>query len=86
MPCPINATDAATHTNRDRAFAVTYAPPMNETAQILVRHHVDLKTFREEIVPACKPVVLKGLVEGLAGRAGGARISARARELPPAPR
>jgi len=36
---------------------------MNETAQILVRHHVDLKTFREEIVPACKPVVLKGLVD-----------------------
>ena len=35
---------------------------MNETAQILVRDHVDLKTFREEIVPACKPVVLKGLV------------------------
>jgi hypothetical protein len=36
---------------------------MIETAQILVRHDVDLKTFREEIVPACKPVVLKGLVK-----------------------
>ncbi|MEO8018097.1 MAG: cupin-like domain-containing protein [Pseudomonadota bacterium] len=35
---------------------------MNETAQILVRHNVDLKTFREEIVPACEPVVLKSLV------------------------
>jgi hypothetical protein len=35
---------------------------MNETAQILVRENVDLKAFREEIVPACKPVVLKGLV------------------------
>ncbi len=31
-------------------------------AQILVRHHVDLKTFRDEIVPACQPVVLKELV------------------------
>jgi hypothetical protein len=36
---------------------------MNETAQILVRENVDLKAFREEIVPACKPVVLKGLVK-----------------------
>jgi hypothetical protein len=36
---------------------------MIETAQILVRHDVDLKTFREEIVPACKPVVLKDLVK-----------------------
>ena len=34
---------------------------MNEPAQILVREHVDLKAFREEIVPACKPVVLKDL-------------------------
>jgi hypothetical protein len=36
---------------------------MNETAQILVRDNVDLKAFREEIVPACKPVVLRGLVK-----------------------
>jgi hypothetical protein len=35
---------------------------MND-AQILVRHNVDLKIFREEIVPACKPVVLKDLVK-----------------------
>jgi hypothetical protein len=35
---------------------------MNESAQIPVRENVDLKAFREEIVPACKPVVLKGLV------------------------
>jgi hypothetical protein len=31
--------------------------------QILVRHGVDLKIFREEIVPACEPVVLKDLVK-----------------------
>jgi hypothetical protein len=31
-------------------------------AQILVRQGVDLKTFREEIVPAARPVVLKDLV------------------------
>ena len=35
---------------------------MNETAQIVVRHGIDLKTFREEIIPASRPVVLKGLV------------------------
>lgn len=35
---------------------------MNQSAQILVRQGVDLKVFREEIVPACKPVVMKGLV------------------------
>ena len=35
---------------------------MND-AQILVRHDVDLKIFREEIVPASKPVVLKDLVK-----------------------
>jgi len=34
---------------------------MNEPAQILVRENIDLKAFREEIVPACKPVVLKDL-------------------------
>jgi hypothetical protein len=32
-------------------------------AQIPVRHGIDLETFREEIVPACKPVVLKDLVK-----------------------
>jgi hypothetical protein len=37
---------------------------MSETAQILVRHDVDLKTFREEIMPRALPVVLKGLVAG----------------------
>jgi hypothetical protein len=36
---------------------------MNETAQILVRHDVDLKTFNEEIRPAARPVILKGLIE-----------------------
>ncbi len=35
---------------------------MTRSAQILVRPGVDLKTFREEIVPGCKPVVMKGLV------------------------
>ena len=32
-------------------------------AQILVRHDVDLKAFREEILPAGRPVVLKELVK-----------------------
>jgi Cupin-like domain len=36
---------------------------MHESAQILVRHGVDLKTFREEILPAGRPVVFKRLVE-----------------------
>src|SRR5206468_3294029 len=36
--------------------------PMPETAQILVRDGVDLKTFNEEIRPAAQPVILKGLV------------------------
>jgi cupin-like protein len=31
--------------------------------QILIRRGVDLKTFREEILPAGKPVVLEGLVK-----------------------
>jgi hypothetical protein len=35
---------------------------MPEPAQILVRHNVDLKTFREEIIPAAIPTVLKDLV------------------------
>jgi hypothetical protein len=35
---------------------------MPEFPQILVRHGVDLKAFREEILPAAKPVVLKDLV------------------------
>jgi hypothetical protein len=35
---------------------------MSERAQILVRHGVDLKTFREEIVAAGVPVVMKDLV------------------------
>jgi hypothetical protein len=35
---------------------------MVEAAQILVRTGVDLKTFREEIIAAAEPVVLKGLV------------------------
>jgi hypothetical protein len=50
---------------------------MIESAQILVRHGVDLKVFREEIVPANEPVVLKDLVaDWPAVRAG--RQSARA--------
>jgi hypothetical protein len=36
---------------------------MTETAQIVVRSGVDLKTFREEILPANEPVVLKDLVQ-----------------------
>jgi hypothetical protein len=36
---------------------------MAETAQVLVRHGVDPKTFREEILPAGVPVVLKDLVQ-----------------------
>ena len=35
---------------------------MSETAQILVRDGVDLKTFTDEIRPAAQPVILKGLV------------------------
>lgn len=35
---------------------------MHDFAQILVRDVVDLKTFREEIMPASRPVVLKGLL------------------------
>jgi hypothetical protein len=35
---------------------------MSERAQILVRHGVDLKTFREQIVTAGVPVVMKDLV------------------------
>jgi hypothetical protein len=35
---------------------------MHDSAQILVRHDVDLKAFREEIVPNGLPVVLKDLV------------------------
>jgi len=35
---------------------------MSERAQILVRHGVDLKTFREEILTAGVPVVMKDLV------------------------
>ena len=50
---------------------------MSETAQILVRHGVDLKTFREEILPASVPVVMKDLVKDWpAVRAG--RESSRA--------
>src|SRR5688500_10209720 len=37
-------------------------PPMPEFPQILVRRGVDLKTFREEIIPAAKPVILADLV------------------------
>lgn len=37
---------------------------MAEFPQILVRRGVDLKTFREEIVPAARPVVLADLVTG----------------------
>ncbi len=36
---------------------------MSTIAPILVRDDVDLKTFREEIVPASQPVVIKGLIE-----------------------
>ncbi len=35
---------------------------MLEFPQILVRRGLDLKTFREEIIPAAKPVVLADLV------------------------
>src|SRR5688572_7225363 len=35
---------------------------MSEPAPIPVRSHVDLRTFREEIQPAARPVVLEGLV------------------------
>jgi hypothetical protein len=36
---------------------------MSTIAPILVRDDVDLKTFREEILPAAEPVVIKGLLE-----------------------
>jgi hypothetical protein len=65
-----NATLAAIRCN----IALT---PMSERAQILIRHAVDLKVFRDEIMPAAEPVVLKGLVSNWpAVRAG--RESARA--------
>jgi len=35
---------------------------MSETAQILVRDGVDLKTFNDEIRPAAQPVIMRGLV------------------------
>src|SRR5690349_4300496 len=35
---------------------------MSERAQILIRRGVDLKVFREEIMPAGEPVILRGLV------------------------
>lgn len=35
---------------------------MSETAQIVIRSGVDLKAFREQILPANEPVVLKDLV------------------------
>ena len=35
---------------------------MTESAQIVVRHGVDLKTFHDEIRPASRPVVLKDAV------------------------
>jgi hypothetical protein len=43
-------------------FAVPSTPPMHELTQILVRDDVDHKKFREEIMPAARPVVLKGLL------------------------
>jgi hypothetical protein len=44
---------------------------MIESAQILIRHGVDLKAFRGEVLPAGEPVILKGLVkEWPAVRAG----------------
>src|SRR6185295_5979586 len=50
-------------------------PLMN--AQILIRHGVDLKAFREEVFPAGRPVVLEGLAKDWpAVRAG--RDSSRA--------
>jgi hypothetical protein len=36
---------------------------MTASAQILIRHGVDLKAFRDEILPAGEPVVLKDLVK-----------------------
>lgn len=50
---------------------------MNEAAQILVRTDVDLKTFREEIQPGNRPVLLKGLVKHW-GIVQAARESSRA--------
>jgi hypothetical protein len=50
-----------------------------ESAQIVVRSGVDLKTFREEIAPANEPVVLKDLVKDWpAVRAGLTSLAARA--------
>lgn len=45
--------------------------------QILIRHGVDLKAFREEILPANEPVVLKDLVKDWPAVKAGLR-SARA--------
>jgi len=56
---------ALAHTSNDRntpANRCNMHVPMVEAAQILVRTDVDLKTFRDEIRAAARPVVLKGLV------------------------
>jgi hypothetical protein len=50
---------------------------MSERAQILIRSGVDLKVFREEIMPAGKPTVLQGLVDSWPAVQAG-RESARA--------
>lgn len=42
---------------------MTDAIPGNAIREIVVRHDVDLKTFRDEILPDNRPVVMRGLVE-----------------------
>src|SRR5688572_9220284 len=58
------------------ALRCTIPPPLMN-AQILVREDVDHKTFHEEIFPAARPVVLKGLVREWPAVCAG-RTSARA--------
>jgi len=56
------ATTMASALASTSAIRCNIHSPMSQSAPILVRQQVDLKTFREEIVPACVPVVMKGLV------------------------
>ena len=58
-----------------------HAPSPYEFAQILIRHGVDLKAFREEILPAAKPVVLKDLVQDWPAVRAGRELAASTRRL-----
>src|SRR5882672_3890490 len=56
------ASATTTHASLAAIRCTISLTPMSERAQILIRHGVDLKVFRDEIMPAAEPVILKGLV------------------------